>query len=219
MLFGKKSLSKHCITKDLSIELAEIPNVENSPKCNYCGKGNFWNETWPSAFVLSKYFAEEFPQKRLDGCKALVIGSGVGLEGIILAKLGVSVSFLDHIQEALQLVSHNCEINGIKSFQTINCCWKDSKNIRNIGKYDLVIGSDVLYFFFYYLYINEWFWLESLLKTTLKTNGFAIFSDPLRFDKMDFFRGLAKAGFQVKWEHQRLANEDQKILIYCVERL
>ena len=60
--------------------------------------------------------------------------------------------------------------------------------------------------------------MESLLKTTLRTNGWALFSDPVRFNEMDFFRGLAKASFQVKWTDSRWESIDKKIMIYCVER-
>jgi predicted nicotinamide N-methyase len=217
---GRKSLNTYNITDNISIQLEEITKPENIQNCTYCGKGgNFWNETWPSALALSKYLAKEFSFKRLDGCQALVIGCGVGLEGIVLAKLGANVSFLDHIPEALQLVSQNCVLNGIDSFQTICCCWKDSENISKIGKYDIVVGSDVLYFFFYYLYLEEQIWLESLLKATLKTNGLALFSDPIRFDEMSFFHGLAEGGFQVKWADPRWASGNQNIIIHCIERL
>jgi 2-polyprenyl-3-methyl-5-hydroxy-6-metoxy-1,4-benzoquinol methylase len=195
----------------------EIPKIQNVPKCNYCGKSksNFWDETWPSALALSKYLAKELPLKRLEDCQAHVIGCGIGLEGLVLAKIGANVTFLDHIPEALQLVSQNCLLNEIESFQTICCCLKDSKNVQNIGKYDLVIGSDILY---YFLYIGEWVWMESLLKTTLKTNGWALFSDPIRFNEMDFFRGLANASFRVKWTNSRWRSIDKRIMIYCVER-
>jgi 2-polyprenyl-3-methyl-5-hydroxy-6-metoxy-1,4-benzoquinol methylase len=213
----KQSLNTYNVTENLSIQLVEIPKIQNVPKCNYCGKskGNFWDETWPSALALSKYLAKELPLKRLEDCRALVIGCGIGLEGLVLAKLGANVTFLDHIPEALQLVSQNCLLNEIESFQTICCCLKDSKKVQNIGKYDLVIGSDILY---YFLYIGEWVWMESLLKTTLKTNGWALFSDPIRFNETDFFRGLANASFRVKWTNSRWGSIDKKIMIYCVER-
>jgi len=213
----KKSLIIHNVTENLSIQLLENPKIQNVTKCNYCGKsrGNFWDETWPSALALSKYLANELPLKRLEDCRALVIGCGIGLEGMVLAKLGANVTFQDHVPEALQLVSQNCLLNEIESFQTICCCLKDSKNVQNIGKYDLVIGSDILY---YFLYIGEWVWMESLLKNTLKTNGWALFSDPIRFNETDFFRSLANASFQVKWTNSKWGHVDKMIKIYCVER-
>jgi 2-polyprenyl-3-methyl-5-hydroxy-6-metoxy-1,4-benzoquinol methylase len=201
------------VTDHLSVQLVEILYTRKLIKCNYCGKSNFWNKTWPAALALSRYLAEGFPLENLKGCRVLVIGCGVGLEGIVLAKLGANVSFMDHILEALQLVSRNCLLNKIKSFQTIHCCWQDSNNVRNLCKYDLIIGSDVLY------HPTEWICFESLLKTTLSKNGLALFSETIRYDSMNFFRGLAKDGFKVKWADPRWGCKEQRNLIYCVERI
>ena len=214
----KQPINTYEVTENLFIKYVEMPKQKNFQKCTYCGNSDYWNETWPSALALTKYFAEIYPRDKLNDCKALVIGSGVGLEGLVLAKLGVDVTFLDHIPEALKLVSHNCQINGIESFQKICYCWKDLKNVQNIGKYDLVIGSDILYYFYYYLYLDERFSIESLLKSTLKTNGIAFFSDPIRFDEKDFLNCLSNAGFQVELTDQRGSYNDQRISIYCVER-
>lgn len=223
MQIENQPLSTYIITNDLSIQLIEIPNTENYPKCNYCGKGYHWNKSytrksyhwnkiWPPSLALSRYLAEEFSLDLLKGCRALVIGCGMGLEGMVLSKLGVSVTFLDHIQDALHAVSQNCLLNEIESFQTICCCWQDSNNVQSIGKYDLVIGSDILY------YSDGWIWIKSLLENTLKTKGLALFSDAMRSNEMDFFSDLAKTGFQVKWADPRWSSGNEMILIFCVER-
>jgi 2-polyprenyl-3-methyl-5-hydroxy-6-metoxy-1,4-benzoquinol methylase len=210
---NKKQIRRmYNVTDNLSINLVEIPKPENFPKCKICGKGNFWNEAHPAAVALSRYLTQGFPVEKLEKCQALVIGSGVGLEGIVLAKLGAKVSFLDHVSDALQLVSQNCLLNEMESFQTIHCCWQDLKNIQNVGKYDLVIGSDILY------YPDEWVWIKSLLQSTMKTKALALFSEPIRSDSMNFFRGLAKDSFKIKWADPRWGSSDQRNLIYCVER-
>lgn len=234
-LLNKRQIYTYNITDNMSIQLVEIPILRYFPICTYCGEGNFWNRTWPAALALSRYLAQGFHLKRLRGCRALVIGSGSGLEGLILAKLGATVSFLDHIPDALQVVSQNCLFNEIEHFQTICCCWRDFDNIGNIGKYDLVIGSDVLY------NPKEWGCIESLLKIALKTSGLALFSDPMRSNAMDFFcgldktsfkvkyskpysvnkadHGLANAIFRVKWGDPVWSFENRRFLVYCVERL
>jgi len=201
------------VTEDITFQLIEILKLDNYPKCVYCGEGNYWNKTWPAALALSKYLAEEFPHEKLKNSNALVIGCGVGLEGLILAKLGATVSFLDHISDALQVVTQNCKLNDIELFQTICSCWRDSNEIRNLDKYDIVIGSDVLYS------LKEWIWIESLLKITLNKKGLALFSDPMRPRAIDFFRNLNKADFQVKWADPRWPFKTNNILIYCIERL
>ena len=76
-------------------------------ECDFCGKGYHWNKTWPASLAYSRYLVEGFPRYKLKGCQALVIGCGMGLEGLVLAKLGASVTFLDHVQDALQLQMPN----------------------------------------------------------------------------------------------------------------
>ena len=201
------SFTTYEVTNELSVKLVDLPKLKNSLKCTYCGNADYWDKTWPSAWILSKYLAEEFPSGRFDGCHALVIGCGMGLEGLVLAKLGATVSFLDHIPEALQLVSQNCLLNEIEiePSQTICYCWKDSMNLPPIGKYDLIIGSDILN---YYVHNGEWVWIKSLLNASLKKKGLAIFSDPMRFNDNVFSSVLYNDGFRVK-RHNLGSSKDQ----------
>eukprot|EP01117_Protostelium_nocturnum_P001966 TRINITY_DN1261_c0_g1_i4.p1 TRINITY_DN1261_c0_g1~~TRINITY_DN1261_c0_g1_i4.p1 ORF type:complete len:145 (-),score=49.52 TRINITY_DN1261_c0_g1_i4:739-1173(-) len=50
---------------------------------------------WDSSIVLSKYFQKEFNQGKAIGLKALEIGCGCGLPGIVLALLGSNVVLTD----------------------------------------------------------------------------------------------------------------------------
>jgi predicted nicotinamide N-methyase len=204
------------VTDCLSIQLLEIPKRKrvDFSECSYCGEGDFWNETWPTGLALSKYLATRFPYERLNGRRALVIGSGVGLEGIVLDRLGAIVSFLDHIPDALRLVYRNCLLNKIESFETICCCWRNSEGVQNISKYDLLIGGDVLY------NRTDMIWIKRLLSSTLKTGGIALFADPARPGVMAFFRLLAKSNFIVKWHwaDPRSNSKNQRIRVYSVER-
>ncbi len=211
-----KEAARTCnVTGDLSIQLVEIPYRANSPKCSHCGKGDYWNIAWPAGLALSRYLAGGFPSKKLNGHRVLVIGCGVGLEGLVLAKLGAIVSVLDHIPDALHLFYRNCLLNEIEPFETICCCWRDSKKIRKIGKYDLLVGSDVLY------NPDDANCIKSLLTTTLKSGGIALFANPDRSGVEDFFQLLAKSEFRVKsyWANSRWASRNERIRIYRVERL
>lgn len=82
MLIERQSLSTYIITNDLSIQIVEIPKPENSPECNFCGKGYHWNKTWPASLAYSRYLVEGFPRYKLKGCQALVIGCGIGFGGL-----------------------------------------------------------------------------------------------------------------------------------------
>jgi len=204
------------VTDGLSIQVVEITKrrLAGFARCSYCGEGDYWNESWPAGLALSKYLATRFPRERLNGCRALVVGCGVGLEGLVLARLGATVSFLDHVTHALQLVHKNCLLNDIGSFETVRCCWRDSEEVRKLRKYDLLVGSDVLY------NRADMIWIKHLLTTSLDKSGIALFADPVRSHVMAFFRLLVKSDFRVKWNwvDASRGSKKQRIRIYWVER-
>jgi 2-polyprenyl-3-methyl-5-hydroxy-6-metoxy-1,4-benzoquinol methylase len=204
------------VTDELSVRLVEICNWRpDFPRCRYCGANEFWNIAWPTALALSRYLASAFPLARMKGRRVLVVGCGVGLESVVLAKLGARVWALDHVPEALRLVKQNCELNAIAPVHTICCCWQDAKRARRIGHYDMLIGSDVLY------EPEDGEWIKSLLTATVKPEGVALFADPLREGVEEFFQGLAASGFRVQAHRAwtRWLSSNEKVRIYQVERL
>ena len=136
----------YAITENLSVDLVEICNWRpDFPACEYCGDNEYWNIVWATGFAISQYLASSVAVERLQGKRVLVVGCGVGLESIVLAKLGAHVSALDHVSEALRLVEHNCELNGILPVDTLRVCLHDPKSIAQLGSYDVIVGGDVHY--------------------------------------------------------------------------
>jgi predicted nicotinamide N-methyase len=125
------------------------------------------------------------------GRRALVLGCGVGLESVVLAKLGAEVWALDHVPAALWLVRRNCRLNGLAPVHTRWWCWRDTTTRRRLGSFELVIGSDILY---------EPAGAEAIaavLQTTLMPQGVALFADPGREGVGEFFRR------QLRWLSSR----------------
>jgi predicted nicotinamide N-methyase len=164
----------YTITGQLSVRLTEIPRRVQFPTCACCGDGNYWHVTWPTGVVLARYLAAPARQRTMVGKQVLVIGCGLGLEAIVLAKLGASVSILDHIPAALELVAHNCVRNQLDPVTLHPCCWRDARALRRLPTYEVVIGSDVLYDTVAARGVTR------LLTTVLKPRGKAIVADPLR---------------------------------------
>ena len=202
------------INDDLSIRLVDISRRPTTAKCAYCGEGEYWNEMWPSGLALSKFLVKRFPEDRLRGLKVLVVGCGVGLEGLVLGRKGCTVSLLDHVPEALQIVQQNASLNSIDSIRTICCCWHDPDQVKRIGEYDVLIGADVIY------EENKMHFIGAIIRHALKKNGMAIFADPVRSGVMAFFRHLSRSGFQVKWSWANSGSHigKREIRIYCVGR-
>ena len=203
------------VTEDLSIDMVEICNWRpDFPACAYCGDNEYWNIVWATGLAVSRYLATAVPADRIRGRKTLVVGCGVGLESVLLAKLGAQVSALDHVADALTLVKYNCELNDVPAVQTLCACLHDPDSVQKLGTYDLLVGGDVHY------EPENARWVKALLTTVLKPNGLAVFGDPFREGVDEFFEGLDRAAFQVTASHTRTPwiSEDQDIRIHQIER-
>ncbi len=189
----EKVLLTYPLARGFRFQMVEICNWSpDFPRCRYCGENRFWNVVWPTGVALSRYLARVFSDKGLKECRALVVGCGVGLESLVLAKLGARVWALDHNPQALRLVRLNCKLNGIPPVRTLLCCWRDSKGVQRLGPYDLLVGSDVLYG------PEEARWIIALLQRALKPRGQALLADPVRDRAVrDFPRLLLQQGFRV----------------------
>ena len=94
---------------------------------------------WPASQVL----ATEVSVAALAGKRVLEIGCGIGLASIVLHKMGVDITASDYHPRAQEFLNRNVMDNGLApiKFQLIDF---EQKNPL-LGKFDLIIASDVLY--------------------------------------------------------------------------
>ena len=102
--------------------------------------------TWPLFGVVwpaSRVLAATVSLFELDGMRVLEIGCGIALTSIVLHQMGANITASDYHPLAGEFLAQNVLSNNLPplNFQTGN--W----DIENplLGKYDLIIGSDVLY--------------------------------------------------------------------------
>lgn len=106
---------------------------------------------WPSAESLAAYFSES-PQL-VQGLRVLELGSGTGLCGLVLGKLGASrVALTDYNSDAIDLLEDNIEANQLGSTCSAHqLVWGEVENSQQIlsaiggEKFDIVLGTDVVY--------------------------------------------------------------------------
>ena len=94
---------------------------------------------WPSGEVLARLmFRYEIRGKRI-----LEVGCGIGLASLVLNHRLANITATDHHPEAARLLSENTSLNEDRRIPFVRTAWADSNS--ELGKFDLIIGSDVLY--------------------------------------------------------------------------
>ena len=106
-------------------------------QCDYMP---YWAYLWPGAYLLAEAVSRH-PWNH--GTRALEIGCGIGLAGLVGVASGLSVTFTDYDATPLEFVSQSCSANGFStsSFSTQLLDWNDLPKDR----YPVILGADVLY--------------------------------------------------------------------------
>lgn len=94
---------------------------------------------WPTSVVM----ASNVHKYGMAGKRVLEIGCGIGLCSIVLHRMGIDVTASDYHPLAQSFLDRNILGNRLEpiKYQTGN--W-EAEN-ENLGKFDYVIGSDILY--------------------------------------------------------------------------
>ncbi|MBO0699038.1 MAG: 50S ribosomal protein L11 methyltransferase [Zavarzinella sp.] len=146
---------------------------------------------WPAAIALAHEIATRPAEFR--GRSVLELGAGTGLPGIVAASLGARVVQTDRQEGAMAVGRLNAERNGVAAIKhelADWAAWDDS------GRYDWVIGSDILY--------GEEFHphLRHIFETNLADRGRVLVADPFRAPSLKLLEALEAAGWRVgftKW--------------------
>jgi len=113
--------------------------MDDALKEDYCP---YFGVPWEAGMALAQHLknnAHKFP-KTLE---AIEIGSGLALPSFVLAQQGLSVLATDFHQDVLTFLSENQKVNDLYfPFEFINF---RANSLDHHKKYDLVIGSDILY--------------------------------------------------------------------------
>lgn len=95
---------------------------------------------WPSGEVLANYIQDyDFKNKRI-----LEVGCGIGLSSLLLNKLDANITATDYHPEAEKFLDANTILNEDEEIPFIRASWEEEYQ-EELGKFDLIIGSDLLY--------------------------------------------------------------------------
>ncbi|MCL6415114.1 protein N-lysine methyltransferase family protein [Aestuariirhabdus sp. Z084] len=94
---------------------------------------------WPSSLVLAHYMLDY----DIGAKRTLEIGCGTAISSLLLNKQNIDITATDYHPEVEKFLVRNTHLNGdnIIPFERTN--WGD--NDDKLGRFDLIIGSDLLY--------------------------------------------------------------------------
>lgn len=94
---------------------------------------------WASNEVLARLMW----QYDIDGRRILEVGSGVGLTSLVLNHRHADITATDHHPEAESFLQKNVLLNQGREIPFVRTGW--SEQSEALGKFDLIVGSDLLY--------------------------------------------------------------------------
>ena len=142
---------------------------------------------WPAAIAM----AHELASRDLAGKRVLELGAGTGLPGIVAAARGAIVVQTDRQQLVLHVCERNAARNGVTSIESRLADWTAWTDAT---RYDVIIGSDVLYAPGLHVHLRH------IFEHNLAPGGVLLLSDPFRAASMTLFEALEADGWQVTFD-------------------
>ncbi|KAM4560443.1 protein N-lysine methyltransferase METTL21A [Odontesthes bonariensis] len=156
---------------------------------------------WDAAVVMCMYL--ELEKVELKGKRAIELGAGTGLVGIVAALLGAHVTITDR-QPALEFLSSNVKANlpprSQESVVVSELTWGDGLEHYPAGGFDLVLGADIVYLEDTFLSLLQT--LEHLCSDTTVV----LLACKIRYERDTNFLNMLKRSFkaeEVYYEKQR----------------
>lgn len=149
----------------------------------------YWAELWPSARAL----AAQVIAMEGAGRRAIELGCGAGLVASAAALAGFDVTATDYYEDATRFARLNVWRNGGIEIASSMIDWRAMPT--ELGRYDLVLASDVLYERPYGALV------AGAIGRVLARDGVAILADPGRVGRESFLDALAGHGLRIRSQY------------------
>ncbi len=145
---------------------------------------------WPLFGVVwesSEILAHEMLTFDIEGKRILEVGCGMALASLVLNHRKANITATDIHPEAGNYLAENVGLNNGKPITFIRTSWVDT--LDGLGKFDVIIGSDVLY------EREHVELLAGFIKRHSKPNCEVIMVDPGRHHHAPFSKKMISLGF------------------------
>lgn len=146
---------------------------------------------WPSAIALAHDLAAR--AEGLRGRRALELGAGTGLPGIVAASLGARVTQTDRHQLAMSVCQRNGERNGATAIEYQMADWVSWEVAE---RYEWILGSDILYGESLHPHLRR------IFEANLAPGGRILLADPFRSASISLLERMQADGWTIgfsKW--------------------
>lgn len=159
---------------------------------------------WPAAEALAIYLNDH--PKLVKNKSVLELGCGLGYPSLVAAHLEGKVLATDYHPDVEEYFQRNCRHSSINcEYRRLN--WRESS--EDIGVYDVVMGSDVLY-------ENKHASEVALgLIRFMKPGGRILLSDPGRNYLQPFLEAMKKQGFSEESELIKIGDKELFVFLFA----
>ena len=147
---------------------------------------------WPAAIAL----AHELATRDVAGKRILELGAGTGLPGIVAASLGARVVQTDRQQLVLHVCRRNAERNRVTTIEHRTGDWTAWDETQ---RYDLIIGSDILYAEPLHPHLRH------IFAANLAPGGSVLLADPFRETSVRLLEAMETEGWRVTMDRWSVA--------------
>jgi predicted nicotinamide N-methyase len=157
---------------------------------------SLFGHVWPSGCLL----AEAMATHDIAGKRILELGCGLGLASLVLRRRGADIVASDYHPLTETFLAYNAALNELHALAYRTLRWSEPAD--SLGRFDLIIGSDVLY------ERNHALLLSGLVHRLASPVAEILITDPGRGNSAPFTRALAEQGFDVIEQRCRMNLDD-----------
>ena len=194
---GYEARVTHVVVGDDALALWQVDDLERYVDRDALLRGDdaaeppYWAHCWSGAHVLAARIPPA-PGRVLD------VGCGLGLTGVVAARRGGDVTFVDRVAEPLAFVRATLAANGLRARGLVvgDACappWRE--------RFDLVLAAEVLYD------RASFDALAAALAAVVARHGTLLVADGHRIDTAAFYVAAARAGFETTRDDVRIVED------------